>query len=78
MKFNCGPTFLQKWEQKWEAQKTQKKYLSNWHPYFALLPRRLNKTNEWRWLETIERQGMYRLSWDGGYWDWEYRARKNK
>lgn len=74
MKFNCGPTFLQKWE-------AQKKYLSNWHPYFTLLPRRLTKTNECRWLETIERKGVYNLNslnWSNNNWDWQYRARKNK
>lgn len=67
MKFNCGPTY----EVKVEQQK-------NWHPFFAILPRRVGP-DECRWLEWIERRrewrARYSVSVGLGYWRTEYRAK---
>lgn len=62
MKINCGPTPAQKF-----------KALQEWHPFFALWPRRVGP-NDCRWLEAIERRGELRRGGGYAYWNWEYRA----
>lgn len=60
MKFNCGPT--------WQEKKLAK---MEWHPYFAWLPKRVGH-RDCRWLETIERRGVYTSVM--GSWSWSYRT----
>lgn len=83
MKFNCGLSPEAKRKLKDEAANELHRYLIEWHPFFALIPRRVGE-NDCRWLERIERKGtrvqrlcptpvgmMY-------YWayQWEYRAKQ--
>ena len=77
MKFDCGPT----WEEKLRADK---EWRSNWHNWFALIPRRVGP-NECRWLEIIERKGeSYEGYAHAGYggpvrvtkWRYEYRVKQ--
>ena len=71
MKINCGPTPE-------ERNKARHEYLTNWHPFFCLWPRRLGP-NDCRWLETIQRKktyhsfGRYIPHLGSGYWQAEYR-----
>lgn len=75
MKFNCGPT----WEEKWDKEKT---LLRDWHLFFAIIPRRVGE-RDCRWLEWIERKGEtyqdYALPPAPPFkvtkWRWEYRAK---
>lgn len=64
MKFDCGETWYEK-----------KERLSNWHPFFCLLPRKI-ADHDCRWLEYVERKGKPSYSpYDGYSWAWEYRAK---
>ena len=64
MKFNCGPTL-------WYRLERRRRYLSDWHPFFALFPKRISDT-ECIWLETIERKGE-RVGRRRSHWYWSYR-----
>lgn len=67
MKFNCGPTRLEK-------RRARHKYLTSWHPFFAIWPRRVGK-DDCRMLEIIYRIGRYETSYtsdDTPWWTWEY------
>lgn len=64
MKFNCGPT-----------TEERREYLANWHPFFAVLPRRVG-SHDCRWFEWIERKGSYIIGRSGVWWNWKYRARQ--
>lgn len=64
MRINCGPT-----------PKERVKKLKQWHPFFALWPRRVGP-NDCRWLETIERKGEFWAIEMYSGWNWEYRARE--
>jgi hypothetical protein len=63
MRINCGPT----WAERTLVRETaRRKYLTQWHPFFCLLPRRVG--NQCVWLEYIQRKGRqdykgYHLSW---------------
>lgn len=83
MKFNCGPSPEAKRRRKRELADAEHRRLIDWHPFFTLLPRRIGE-NDCRWLERIERRGVYGkkivptmwgLAW---YWtySWEYRAKQ--
>lgn len=66
MKFNCGPTSQEKHQAKHE-----------WHDIFALLPTRVGD-RDCRWLEIIQRKGIYYNPRPGcAWWEWEYRAKDN-
>ena len=67
MKINCGPTRTQ-------ARIAKRERLSNWHPFFAIWPRRV-WWNDCRWMEAIERRGRWSRTWDEFVWVWEYRAK---
>lgn len=70
MKFDCG---LPLDERKAFRDAAERKRLSQWHPFFALLPRRLGAT-ECVWLEWIRRKGQYYDNgYHGGEWRFEYR-----
>lgn len=66
MKLNCGPTYEERYATKMER-------LKNWHPCFCLIPRRIDGTNQCRWLETVERRGVFECGYTGSYWEWQYR-----
>lgn len=66
MKLNCGPNR----EERYYARQA---YLTNWHKFFALWPRRIGDTHQCVWLEYVERKGTYNCGYGGGYWEWEYR-----
>ena len=51
MKFNCGPSF---WDRMIKQGQERHAYLSDWHPYFLWMPKRIRE-GECRWLETIWR-----------------------
>lgn len=76
MKFNCGPT----WEEKQEAEKREQERLSDWHDFYAIIPRQVG-SHDCRCFETIERKGEWHKGfWCGvhylpGWWNWEYRAK---
>jgi|GEM_PF-2764918 len=61
MKWDCGPT----WLEKYEASK-------QWHAVFAWLPRRVG-SHDCRWLEWIERRWVPSKHFAGIYGRWEYR-----
>ena len=63
MKWDCGPDWAEERER-----------LENWHPHFALWPRRV-ATHDCRWLEWIERKGKYYWDVDYEFFSWEYRAK---
>lgn len=70
MLLNCGPPFDERL-----ASRDQRKHarLSQWHPFFALIPRRIGQ-NHCVWLEWIRRKGRYcDDGYHGGSWDFEYR-----
>lgn len=72
MVLDCGET--------WETKKAR---LSEWHPFFALWPRRvtvLNGRHKCAWLQMIERKGKYCTIEDTwlrmhipDWWEWSYR-----
>ena len=64
MKFNCGPTRQERRERK-----------ENWHRWFAWYPVRVG-SHDCRWLEYVERQGVYLFDFSGGDWFFEYRSIK--
>ena len=80
MKFNCGPTH----EEKQELRKIEEAKLKEWHPFFAVTPKRVG-SYDCRFLEWIERKGEtyigYQVSPCFPYafkvtkWRWEYRAK---
>ncbi len=66
MKFNCGPAYEVRWERR-------HKHLTNWHRKFAWFPVRVTE-GDCRWLEYVERRGVYYASPYAASWEWEYRA----
>ena len=82
MKFNCGPTPAERRARIQKKMDEAEKFLSAWHDHFALIPRRVGP-GDCRWLETIERKGVwmpdpwrYPESWEG-VWVWSYRAKRS-
>jgi len=81
VRFNCGPTPAERRARIAKRMAEREEYLSNWHPYFALVPRRVG-SGDCRWLETIERKGARVPSnWERGFindveWIWDYRAKQ--
>jgi len=75
MKFNCGLTFS-------DRKKLKEEYLSKWHPYFTIFPKRVGNY-DCRFLETIMRKGTkvksYRRTEYTSYtvkiWKWEYKSK---
>lgn len=65
MKFNCGPT----WKEKFYAKIQSKE---NWHRWFAWHPARVGY-RDCRWLETVERKGKYSITYEYRGWGWIYR-----
>lgn len=67
MKFSCG--------ENWEVKKAR---LSDWHPFFAILPRTIGVDKDGNdicvWLEWIERKGRRVECRVGHKWLWVYRA----
>jgi len=61
MKFNCGPTYREKIEQK-----------EKWHVWFAWYPIRIGQTRDCRWLEKVWRKGRYTSNNEGAHWSWKY------
>ena len=69
MKFDCGET--------WEEYKER---LSEWHSFFALIPRKVGE-HDCRWLEVIERRMTYHprpTLLHKSFWAVEYRAKEKK
>lgn len=62
MKWDCGET--------WDEYKTR---MWQWHRRFLLRPRRVSD-HDCRWLEYVERRGIYRSGYVDSSWEWEYRA----
>ena len=62
MKFNCGKS--------WSAKRLR---LSRWHRRFAWVSTRVGE-HDCRWLEWIERKGIWHDGIGSGWWRWEYRA----
>lgn len=55
-----------------EREILKERYLTQWHPYFCLIPRRVG--DEVVWLETIQRKGRFVEGWySKDRWEWEYR-----
>lgn len=52
-----------------DMKEPERVYLENWHPFFALWPRRAG------WLKTIERRGRWFGAHDSCWWEWEYRPK---
>lgn len=80
MKFNCGLSAKEKRDNAEVLRKLRYATLSDWHPFFAIIPRQV-ASNDCRWMETIERKGTYYVMERGhagtcGIWSWEYRAKK--
>lgn len=68
MRFNCGRALYQKLQDDHDI-------LREWHPFFALLPRRVS-ANQCRWLEWIERKGHLLGISKFKYWyEFQYRAK---
>lgn len=68
MKLNCGPT-------RYIRNLRRRAYLSDWHKFFVLWPRRITDTEQCVWFEFIERRGSYHpINRHGGYWNWKYRV----
>jgi hypothetical protein len=61
VRFDCG----EEWAEK-------RKRLENWHPFYAIWPRRV-APHDCRWFEMIERRGMYGPHY--AEWFWSYRGR---
>lgn len=68
MKFYCGPSRAARREAKEtaeaEARIQRLRYLTNWHPCFAIWPARVSE-NECRWLEYVERRYLRGMDDDG-------------
>jgi hypothetical protein len=63
MRFDCGPTYAEKFEAK-----------KQWHRVFLWWPVRVG-ARECRWLEWIERKGEFVVEpYDFPRWDWTYRT----
>lgn len=83
MKFNCGLTTLEKYDAKVKRDSAREEMLSNWHSFFAILPRQV-ASRDCRCMEEIERKGTAYSSRYGQYpfvssvmvWKWEYRAKQ--
>lgn len=67
MRFNCGPSF----GERFEARHLR---LQEWHWWFAWRPRRV-APGDCRWLEWIERKGTFHdYDFHGYSWSWIYRT----
>lgn len=70
MIINCG---IPRHERRAARAKAEFDRLSQWHPFFALLPRRIGQ-DRCVWLEWIQRKGSWSDGWYyGGQWSWTYR-----
>jgi hypothetical protein len=82
MRFNCGEAKHVRDAIRFEKKLARRDRLSEWHPFFALIPRRVG-SRDCRWLEWIERKGTYNPE-DGFYstrnpwWSWGYRAKQKE
>ena len=68
MRFNCGDSYIV-----WTTR------LTNWHPFFALFPRKIGEKDGkdiCAWLEWIERKGKFVSSYGDSGWVWEYRGKQ--
>ena len=75
MKLNCGLPADERAALKWKAKKA---YLEQWHPFFALWPRRVGPT-QCVWLEWIRRKGTWcEYQYHGAWWRYEYRLSIDK
>lgn len=80
MKFTIKSKIAKNIDKK-NKKKLKDKRLSEWHTYFAWMPRRISldlNYDKWIWLQTIERRGVfvdyvYYECYSSEYWDWEYR-----
>ena len=61
MKFDCGETWQEKLDRK-----------SKWHRWFAWHPVRL-APHDCRWLEYVERKGVWVDFMKMSFWTWDYR-----
>lgn len=78
MKFNCGPSFAERYQAAYERKLDKRNRLQNWHSYFTWWPTRIGK-GDCRWLEYIERKGTYHENHYYGsstWWTWEYREKQ--
>lgn len=73
MKFNCGPGPETRRARRELRAHLKQERLSNWHSFFAILPRRVGE-NDCRWLERIERKGTLAFQGWALDWSWQYRA----
>ena len=62
MKFDCGPTPLEKHNAK-----------EQWHDWFAWHPVRLG-SHDCRWMETVQRKGKFQFDSQGGGYNWKYKT----
>ena len=70
MIINCG---IPRDERRALKAKAAHEYLSQWHPFFALWPRRIGP-ERCVWLEWIQRKGTWCEGWYyGGQWEFKYR-----
>jgi len=66
MKFDCG-----------ETPKEELKRKEEWHDFFTIWPRQV-ESHDCRFLETIERKGIFKYAgYSYGCWEWEYRAKND-
>ena len=87
MIFSCGETNGARAERQQAEYSAWLEKHSQWHPCFALWPRRiavLNGKKVCAWMEIVERKGEWRnskchnidgYSYDGQVWGWEYRRK---
>lgn len=68
MRFHCGPSWAERIIVK---EQSRRAYLTQWHPFFCLLPRRIG--NECVWFETIQRKGRRDYCGYNLRWYFEYR-----
>ncbi len=54
--------------EKWEEEKAHKR---QWHKWFAWYPVQVGK-GDYRWLETVYREGTLIVGWEDYYWMYRY------
>lgn len=69
MIINCG---MPRDERRALAREAEYARLSQWHPFFALWPRRVG-AERCVWLEWIRRKGVYEDGYNGRGWVFTYR-----
>lgn len=83
MKFNCGPTAIERMDARWKETQRKRQHNIKWHPIFAWWPTRVG-SYDCRWFEWVERRDKsLEVSKFSGQiftkdhyreYDWEYRA----